>query len=308
MTFGQKLKELRIRKTLTQKDLADQLHVTFQTVSKWENDTNEPDFSTLKEIAKLLDTSVEELLSNEEIKEEAKPAEEPVKEEPAPVQEVVTKTVIVHDYPRHVCQHCGKEIDPKDLATQPLTRRERSGRHTRIVPAGEAYYHLDCLLKVKSAQAEAEKRARIAKTSRAKKMAFGWGIAGGVVALGATLGILLGACMDTVPIYVSIILSIVAGYGIFSMLYCIIGGSYIADVFLWAASLSIKFPGLIFSWDLEGFMWLIAMKILFAVLGFLIGVFALLLAVFLSAALSIVSFPFILIHNEHTGYADSLTN
>ena len=53
MTLGQKLKKLRTEKGLTQKDLADQLHVTFQTVSKWESDTNEPDFSTLKELSKM---------------------------------------------------------------------------------------------------------------------------------------------------------------------------------------------------------------------------------------------------------------
>ncbi len=53
MTLGQKLKKLRSDKNLTQKDLADQLHVTFQTISKWENDENEPDISTLKELAKL---------------------------------------------------------------------------------------------------------------------------------------------------------------------------------------------------------------------------------------------------------------
>ena len=34
MTIGQKIKKLRLEKELTQKDLADQLHVTFQTVSK----------------------------------------------------------------------------------------------------------------------------------------------------------------------------------------------------------------------------------------------------------------------------------
>ena len=36
MTLGQKLKKLRTDKGLTQKDLAEQLHVTFQTVSKRE--------------------------------------------------------------------------------------------------------------------------------------------------------------------------------------------------------------------------------------------------------------------------------
>jgi len=64
------------------------------------------------------------------------------------------------------------------------------------------------------------------------------------------------------------------------------------------ASWSIRFPGLIFTWDLEGFMWLIAMKILFFVLGILIGVGVFLLALSLSALLSFFSFIPILIYNK----------
>ena len=45
MTIGQKIKKLRLEKKLTQKDVVDQLRVTFQTVSKWEKDENEPDIS-----------------------------------------------------------------------------------------------------------------------------------------------------------------------------------------------------------------------------------------------------------------------
>ena len=33
MTFGQKIKKLRTESNLTQKDLADKMNVTFQTVS-----------------------------------------------------------------------------------------------------------------------------------------------------------------------------------------------------------------------------------------------------------------------------------
>ena len=43
MTLGQKIKKFRNEKKLTQKDIAEQLNVSFQTVSKWENDENEPD-------------------------------------------------------------------------------------------------------------------------------------------------------------------------------------------------------------------------------------------------------------------------
>ena len=43
MTFGQKIKPLRTKSNLTQKELAEKMNVTFQTISKWESDTNEPD-------------------------------------------------------------------------------------------------------------------------------------------------------------------------------------------------------------------------------------------------------------------------
>lgn len=65
MTFGERLKTIRLEKDLTQKQLADLLNVTFQTVSKWENDVNEPSFSTLKDIAKALDCSVGYLFGEE---------------------------------------------------------------------------------------------------------------------------------------------------------------------------------------------------------------------------------------------------
>ena len=66
MTLGQKIKKFRNEKHLTRKDLADQLNVSFQTVSKWENDENEPDIYTLKELSKTFNCSLDCLLSNQE--------------------------------------------------------------------------------------------------------------------------------------------------------------------------------------------------------------------------------------------------
>ena len=37
MGVGPKIKEYRNKAGLTQKDLADKLHVTYQAVSRWEN-------------------------------------------------------------------------------------------------------------------------------------------------------------------------------------------------------------------------------------------------------------------------------
>jgi hypothetical protein len=90
------------------------------------------------------------------------------------------------------------------------------------------------------------------------------------------------------------------------MIYCIVSGSYIGEVFVWCAGASIRFPGLIFSWSIEGFIWVIVMKILFAIIGFIFGLLALIFGILLSAALGGISFPFVLIHNNHTNYGDCL--
>jgi hypothetical protein len=64
------------------------------------------------------------------------------------------------------------------------------------------------------------------------------------------------------------------------------------------ASWSVRFPGLIFTWDLDGIVWLIVMKIIFLVLGALIAIGAFLLAIGLSAFLSVFSFVPLLIYNK----------
>ena len=299
MTLGQKLKKLRTEKGLTQKDLADQIHVTFQTISKWESDTNEPDIATLKELAKFFGCSFDYLLSDEE---EETP-KEPVAEEPvvAPV-EVETKTIIIHQKELHVCEKCKKDIPDGELVMEDVCIRPGGRGHS--AEYRKAYYHQSCLEEINKERERKERAIKLANSSSSKKKCFGWGIAAGVVALGIALAIFL-THTDAVHPALGVLYSILIGYGIFAMIYCILSGSYIGDVFVWCAGLSIKFPGIIFSWDLGGFAFLIAMKLLFAVLGFIIGVLALIFAVVLSAALGGISFPFILVHNIHTDYEDA---
>lgn len=64
-TIGQKIKELRTKKNLTQEQLADKLCVTAQAVSKWERDESYPDIILLKPLAKELDTKIGQLLGEE---------------------------------------------------------------------------------------------------------------------------------------------------------------------------------------------------------------------------------------------------
>lgn len=43
MTLGNKISEYRKQNSLTQEDLAEQMGITAQAVSKWENDQSYPD-------------------------------------------------------------------------------------------------------------------------------------------------------------------------------------------------------------------------------------------------------------------------
>ena len=312
MTLGQKIKKLRTDKGLTQKDLADRVFVTFQTVSKWEKDENEPDVATLRELAKVFDCSLDYLLSEEESispKEEKPMVEEEklVVTPTPPVEEHIIKTVIIHEKELHLCAKCGKEIPEDELETVSVPHHHRVGRTTHTTYSTD-YYHKACRAEVLANLKKAERKAREEKARKAKKRSFGWGIAGGGTIFIATLLILLlvPACKEVIHPGIAVLLASVASYGIFSMLYCVISGSYIADIFEWAAGSSIKFPGIIFSWSFEGLMWLIWMKFLFMVLGFFAGVALLLGAIALSSFLGMVSFPFILIHNINTDYVDAL--
>lgn len=60
--FCENLKTLRKEKGLSQEELASQLHVVRQTVSKWEKCLSVPDASLLVKLAEILEVSVSTLL------------------------------------------------------------------------------------------------------------------------------------------------------------------------------------------------------------------------------------------------------
>lgn len=60
--YGGALKSLRKRMGLTQAQLAERLSVTYQAVSKWENNKNQPDLESLEKICKTFSVTVDEFL------------------------------------------------------------------------------------------------------------------------------------------------------------------------------------------------------------------------------------------------------
>jgi DNA-binding protein len=62
MIFAKKLKQLRQQNDWSQEQLADRLNVTRQAVAKWERGAGFPDIDNMQALAKLFNTSVDELL------------------------------------------------------------------------------------------------------------------------------------------------------------------------------------------------------------------------------------------------------
>ncbi len=56
------IRQLRIKRGLSQAQLAERLNVTRQTVSSWERDMSHPDINTLEKMASVFEISLEELL------------------------------------------------------------------------------------------------------------------------------------------------------------------------------------------------------------------------------------------------------
>ena len=65
-TLGTKISNLRKSKGLTQEQLAIQLNVSSQAVSKWENDLSIPDLPILIELSNLFNVTLDELIKQQE--------------------------------------------------------------------------------------------------------------------------------------------------------------------------------------------------------------------------------------------------
>lgn len=65
MNMGNTIKELRTKKLMSQEKIAEELGVSRQSVSKWENGLSNPDTANLIALAQLLEVSVDELTDNE---------------------------------------------------------------------------------------------------------------------------------------------------------------------------------------------------------------------------------------------------
>ncbi len=96
LNISETLKRLRKNKNLTQEDVASELGVSFQAVSRWENGLSYPDIELLPQIAAMLDVSMDALFDMDSNSEELKI--EKFKEEEDQLDDLNEKIALTKDY------------------------------------------------------------------------------------------------------------------------------------------------------------------------------------------------------------------
>lgn len=88
MSFGEKLKQARTRKGLTQRELAEIMKVSKNTITSWEIGTREPNVLSIKQLLSVLGLSADELLETSQ--EEKAPALQKAERELSDLDERIT--------------------------------------------------------------------------------------------------------------------------------------------------------------------------------------------------------------------------
>ena len=273
---GEKIKKYRTEKGLTQQNLADKLFVTAQAVSRWENGEVEPSLGTITKLAEIFEVTPNEMLEVAATATATKPASEVKDDTPEPEKVIIYKEA---QPVLAVCENCNRPIyDGSEIVRIRIHGRGTSG-HTRTICS-------KCDEKEKE-----EKHNQIlaeAKHRRIKSFIFG-GLGAAVVLL---IMIATGVLKDPSTVAVGII-SPIATFTLISCLF--FGNNFIGEVIESIMGFSIRMPGVIFSLDLDGIIWLLTVKLFLFLLGAFLSICCFLLAIFIGLALSLVVYPFALV-------------
>ncbi|MGX7025962.1 helix-turn-helix domain-containing protein [Vagococcus hydrophili] len=63
MNFGKSIKKHRLKLNKSQKEIASELHITPQTLSKWETNKSQPSIEDLVALKELYNLSLDEILT-----------------------------------------------------------------------------------------------------------------------------------------------------------------------------------------------------------------------------------------------------
>ena len=271
--YGKIIAKLRKENNMTQAELGTHLNVTYQAVSKWENDQSQPDFSTMVQIAELFHVPLTVFMNTADAEQAISDATQEKSEEteqtaPAVIGyckacgNAVTEQTLGRQYPTLLCNQC---------LAQAIKRKEQE----EAAKAAEAQ---------KKAAETARKIAALkyeARSSRKK----------GLIWAAVITGLML---IATIIMTVSkeiaeddIVVAFVSPLFCFTFVSQLFWHGKIVDMLLFGGKI-VGMPGVIFTLSLDGLFFLIGVKILFALLRMAIF----LITFLISAAIAFLISPF----------------
>lgn len=265
------IKSLRMQNGLTQKELADKLHITSQAVSRWEKGEVEPSVSTIGQMAEIFGVTTDEIIGGPDKK---------------PAEKIVTKVekeyIITKDKPvLAVCDICKKNL----FLTNDIIKKDMRDDD------GEMREHIICKeCEEKFKQEEFNQKVDYGNSQRVKSFIFSPLIS--LLILGIGIPTILKNGYGTNGVILIVLIAVLS----FTFASCVFfNNNCVKYTFFAIASWGVvKFPGLIFSFDLGGITWLIGMKILFWLLGLILGIAAAILGFVICLPLSLFVYPFAL--------------
>ena len=291
-SIGTKIASLRKTNGCTQAQLGEYLNISYQAVSKWERGEASPDFDTMSKIAKFFNVPLSyfEKDGQEEaaVTAVAEPAPTPVvTPAPTPVKEMLGvckqcgKVVYEGDEgvksPALMCKKC---VEERKRAEQRKAEEERKARERKI----------------QEEKLKAARRKEEIKRSRNKGLIWG-AVITGILFICSLFG---GFPSNGAGAVIGHIFELLLGAAvIFTFVSQLFWDGAVLDCVL-AGGKVIGTPGIIFSFDLDGFIFLIAMKILFALLRMFVFLLTALVCVFAGIVISPFTFFFAL-HRVNSG-------
>ena len=120
---------------------------------------------------------------------------------------------------------------------------------------------------------------------------FIWGGIGGAVSLAVGIYFSVGSTNS-----LSYVVATVFSIAVFTLISCLFlqnnfVGDMIEEIFSWGF---VRMPGLIFTLDLDGIIWLLTVKLLFWLLGIILAILCGILAIALGLFVSVFVYPFAL--------------
>lgn len=113
ITFGQRLKDLRKSKRLTQQQLADIFFLNKSSISRYENDSQLPEHELLQKMADYFEVSIDYLLGRDDISKTPSSPEMLSKREKFDIEKEVLQMIENIDKAK-VVEFCGNPADDED--------------------------------------------------------------------------------------------------------------------------------------------------------------------------------------------------